>query len=247
MIDTMNPNAPPSARKASAWRPIALMAAVIAVLVLSYVFDIGAQLGRLRGFIDALGWLGPVVFVLIYAVATVAAIPGSALTIAAGGLFGSVVGVASVIVGATLGACLAFLVARYFARDAIAAWLGKNEKFRKLDRLTETHGAIIVALTRLVPVFPFNLLNYGFGLTRVTFLTYALWSFVCMIPGTVLYVVGADAVTRGLEQGKIPWALVAVFGAAIGVLVLIVRAAKKKLQEKEKAAGVSIEADGDDA
>jgi uncharacterized membrane protein YdjX (TVP38/TMEM64 family) len=67
--------------------------------------------------------------------------------------------------------------------------------------MTERHGAIIVAITRLVPIFPFNLLNYGFGLTRVRFGTYLLWSFLCMLPGIALYVVGADALTRGLAEG----------------------------------------------
>lgn len=176
------------------------------------------------------------VFVLLYVVAVVAMLPGSALTLAAGALFGSVVGTAVVSVGATLGAGAAFLVSRYFARDAAANWLGKNEKFRKLDQLTEKHGAIIVALTRLVPVFPFSLLNYGFGLTRVPFRTYLFWSWLCMLPGTLLYVVGADAVTKGIAQGKVPWPLVG--GAAIAaiILTLLVRMARRKLNAEEAKA-----------
>ena len=143
------------------WRPIALLVVVIAILVLSYVFGIGEKLAALRGWIEALGALGPVVFILIYAAAVVAALPGSAITIIAGAIFGSVLGVIIVSIASTVGAALAFLVGRYFARDAIAKWLSKRERFKKLDDLTEKHGAIIVALVRIVPLFPFNIVNYG--------------------------------------------------------------------------------------
>jgi pyruvate/2-oxoglutarate dehydrogenase complex dihydrolipoamide dehydrogenase (E3) component len=161
---TMSEAAEDQAKANGKWRLIVLLLAVVAALVLAKVFGLGERMGELRGWIESLGAWGPVVFVLLYIVAVVAMLPGSALTLAAGALFGSVVGVAVVSVGATLGAGAAFLVSRYFARDAAANWLGKNEKFRQLDQLTERHGAIIVALTRLVPIFPFNLLNYGFGL-----------------------------------------------------------------------------------
>ncbi|MCZ7586793.1 MAG: FAD-containing oxidoreductase [Deltaproteobacteria bacterium] len=214
------------------WKPAVLILAIVAMLVAARIFGLGELLGRLRGWIQTQGALGPFIFVFIYAAATVAALPGSALTVAAGAIFGSAVGVVSVIFGATLGAALAFLVSRYFARDAVARWLSTKDKFRKLDQLTETHGAVIVALTRLVPIFPFNLLNYGFGLTKVRFWTYVLWSFVCMLPGTILYVVGADAVTKGLSQGKVPWGLVGVFAAAIVLLTVVVRQARKKTGRK---------------
>lgn len=215
------------------WRPVALLAAILVILVLAKVFGIGERLGALREWIQGLGPWGPVAFVVLYAAAVVAAIPGSALTVAAGALFGSVLGVILVINAATLGASLAFLVARYFARDAIARRLSANEKFRKLDRLTEEHGAIIVALTRLVPLFPFNLLNYGFGLTRVPFWTYVLWSWLCMLPGTILYVVGADAFTKGLAQGRVPWGLMGALVVMGLILAFLVRHARQTLKERE--------------
>lgn len=216
------------------WRPVLLISAIIAVLVLSKVFGLGERLGDLREWIAGLGPWGPVVFIVLYVAATVAALPGSAITVAAGALFGSVLGVVVVSIASILGASLAFLIGRYFAREAVVSWLSGNEKFLRLDRLTEDHGAIIVALTRLVPIFPFNLLNYGFGLTRVPFGTYFFWSWLCMLPGTVLYVVGADAVAKGLSEGRIPWGLVAAVAAVGVVLVVLVRRARKKLAEKEK-------------
>lgn len=215
------------------WRPVALLAAIVLILVLARVFGIGERLGDLKDWIHGLGAWGPFVFAILYAGAVVAAVPGSALTVAAGALFGSVLGVIVVINAATVGASLAFLIARYFARDAVVRSLAANEKFRKLDRLTEEHGAIIVAITRLVPLFPFNLLNYGFGLTGVPFWTYVGWSWLCMLPGTILYVVGADAFTKALTQGQVSWPLVAVFAGVGLILTLLVRHARQVLKDKE--------------
>jgi uncharacterized membrane protein YdjX (TVP38/TMEM64 family) len=216
-------------------RPVVLLALVIAILMMARFLGLADRLGDLRDWIKSLGSLGAVVFLLIYVVAVVAALPAAPISVAAAALFGSVWGVILINIGATLGAALAFLVGRYFAREAVVNWLGQNEKFRRLDHLTEEHGAIIVALTRLVPIFPFNLLNYGFGLTRVPFWTYTFWTWLCIIPGTVLYVVGADAVLQGVAQGRVPWTLVLAFGAALIILTILVSFAKRRLQAKEQA------------
>ena len=210
-------------------RPLLLGLALIAMLVAAKAFGLGDRLGELRAWILGLGAWGPVVFIALYAIAVVAAIPGSVLTIAAGAMFGSVLGVGVVSVASTLGAAMAFAVARWFARDSVARWLSSNAKFATLDRMTNEHGAIIVAITRLVPLFPFTLLNYGFGLTKVRFRTYVLWSWLCMLPGTVLYVVGADAVTKGLSEGRVPWPLVGVIVAVSAGLFFLVRRARRSL------------------
>lgn len=212
-------------------RPLLLVALLLAMLVAGRILGLGDRLDDLRSWILGLGPWGPLVFIAIYAVAVVAAIPGSVLTIAAGAMFGSLLGVAVVSVASTLGAAMAFAVARWFARDAVARWLRNNEKFTKLDRMTSRHGAIVVAITRLVPLFPFTLLNYGFGLTGVRFRTYVLWSWLCMLPGTVLYVVGADAVTRGLAEGRVPWSLVAIVAVTAVALTLIVRRVRRTLTD----------------
>ncbi|MEO8198575.1 MAG: TVP38/TMEM64 family protein, partial [Thermoanaerobaculia bacterium] len=219
-------------------KPVGLIVAVVAVLVAARVFGLGERLGELRVWIESLGAWGPIAYALIYGVATALAVPASVLTVAAGAIFGSVVGVAVVSVGATLGATLAFLLARSFARGAVERWLADNERFAKLDAMVEKHGAIVVAITRLVPIFPFNLLNYGFGLTKVGLGTYVFWSWLCMLPGTVLYVVGADAVTRGLAEGRVPWALVGVVVVALAILALVVRRARRVLAQREAAAEV---------
>ncbi|HOL95504.1 MAG TPA: TVP38/TMEM64 family protein [bacterium] len=194
----------------------------------------GPWLAGLQESIENLGPWGPLVFVLIYVLATTAAIPGTPLSLVAGAVFGSVLGVILVSLASTLGAALCFLIARYFARDATALWLSRNERFQQLDQLTERQGALIVALTRLIPLFPFNLLNYGFGLTRVPFWTYVFVSWLGMLPGTLVYVVSADAAGRSVTEGRIPWPLLIVLAAGLLVLGILIRFAKHRLAAVEK-------------
>jgi len=97
--------------------------------------------------------------------------------------------------------------------------------------MTEERGAMIVALTRLIPLFPFNLLNYGFGLTRVRFGTYVFWSWLCMLPGIVVFVAGTDAVVQFVMGGQVPVILLAVLGVGVVALAMLVRFARGKLKE----------------
>lgn len=211
------------------WRPASLLAAVAAVLILVRVLGVGDRLGELRDWILRLGFWGPPVFILLYAGLAAVAFPGEILTVAAGMLFGSVEGVICASIASTLGASLAFLAARYLAREAFDRWLSGNKKFQRLIKLTEKRGALIVAFTRLVPVFPYNLLNYAFGLTRVPFSTYVFWSWLCMLPATVLYVVGTDALVEAVVQREIPWVLMGVV-AAVGVfLTFLIRSLRQRL------------------
>lgn len=226
-----------------ALKPVLLVVAVVTLMVVAKVFDLGGKLELLKEWIAGLGKWGPIVFVFAYIVATVAMVPGTALTVGAGALFGSVKGVLLVSVGSTIGAAFCFLIARYFARESISKWLEGNDKFRKLDGMSVHHGAIIVAITRLVPLFPFNLLNYGFGLTGVNFWTYMLWSWACMLPGTILYVVGADAVTSALATGEIPWPLVGVVAGVLVFLFFVVRYAKSKIDADENSSGTADKED----
>jgi len=222
----------------SVWRPLLLIAVLLALFVAARFFDLGARLTELRAWIDGLGTWGPLAFIAIYVLATLAMIPGSGPTVIAGGLFGSLWGTVYVSIASTTGAALCFLIARYMARGAVSDWLEGQERFRKLDRLTETHGGWIVAVTRLVPVFPFNLLNYGFGLTRVRFWTYVGFSWLCMLPGTLLYVAGADTVVQAVAEGRVPWAMLAFLVVLLGALVGIGVVARRKLRSAEEEAGV---------
>ncbi len=211
------------------WRPLLLLIVVVAAILGARSFGLASKIDSVKLWIEGFGSLGPLVFVLVYSLGVVLALPGSLLTVAAGALFGPWLGVATVSFASTLGAGLAFLIARYFARESAARWLSRSERFRRLDSMTAEHGAVMVAVTRLVPLFPFNLVNYGFGLTRVPFGSYVFWSWLCMLPATVLYVVGADAVVRAVADGKVPWFAIGTLVVVGVVLVLLIRIARGRL------------------
>jgi len=228
----MEGNSSEATKKSGIWRPVLLIAVVIAGVILLRFLGIAERLGDLKEWIRGMGSLAPQVFILVYIIAVVAALPALPLTVAGAALFGSVTGVILVSIASTAGAGLAFLIARYAARERMVRRFSGHETFQKLDRMTKEHGAVVVAITRLVPIFPFNLLNYGFGLTGIPFRTYLFWSWLCMLPGTVLYVVGVDAVLSGLSQGKIPWPLIVVAAATAVILIFLVKIARRRLRQK---------------
>jgi len=147
--------------------------------------------------------LGAALFCFVYIAACVFFIPGALLTLGAGAIFGVIKGSILVSIASTLGAGLAFLVGRYFARDWVSKKIEGNEKFAAIDGAVANEGWKIVGLTRLSPVFPFNLLNYAFGLTSVAFKDYFLASWIGMMPGTVMYVyVGSPAANEDRRDYK---------------------------------------------
>jgi uncharacterized membrane protein YdjX (TVP38/TMEM64 family) len=191
-------------------------------------------------WIDGLGVVGGLVFVAIYIVAAVAFLPGSILTLGAGVVFGVVLGSVYVLIGATLGAIAAFLVGRYLARGWISQKIAGNQKFAAIDAAVAHEGFKIVLLTRLSPVFPFNLLNYAFGVTGVSLRDYALGS-IGMIPGTIMYVylgsLAGDLARIGSEgqptNATVQWAIRIIgFIATAAVTVYVTRVARQALAEK---------------
>lgn len=232
--------APPAAKsRGKLIASIVVVLAVVAVLVFG-----GRQLAgyvpRFAEYVAGLGVWGPVVFILGYAVAAVAFIPGSLLTLAAGAIFGLAWGTVYSLTGATLGASLAFLVARYVARGAIERRIAGNARFAAIDRAVGREGFKIVALLRLSPVFPFNLLNYALGLTRVRFLHYLAAS-LAMLPGTLLYVyygkaAGSLAAAASGAQTEKGWAYWATLGvgllATVAVTAYVTRLAGRALKKE---------------
>lgn len=155
------------------------------------------NLARLRDYVEGFGAAAPLVFILGYAVATVAFLPGTPLSLLAGLAFGPVMGTVYVVVGATIGLTLAFLVARYAARGLVSSWVEENERVRRLDDEVGRQGWRILLITRLVPLFPFNLQNYAYGLTSIGLGTYMLVSAICIIPGVIAYTFAGGSVTSG--------------------------------------------------
>jgi uncharacterized membrane protein YdjX (TVP38/TMEM64 family) len=217
---------------------------VIGIALLAGLILLGRQAGgyvpRFAQWVESLGVWGPVVFILGYAVAAVAFIPGSLLTLAAGAIFGLVKGTVYTLIGATLGASAAFLVARYGARRAIERRIAGNARFAAIDKAVGREGFKIVALLRLSPIFPFNLLNYSLGLTKVTFLQYLAAS-IAMLPGTLLYVyygkaAGSLAAVAGgakTDKGTGYWVVLGVgLLATIVVTTFVTRLAGKALRQE---------------
>lgn len=216
---------------------------VIGLIVIAALLALGRFAGgylpEFARWVDSLGFWGPVVFVFGYATAAVAFVPGSLLTLAAGAIFGLGRGIILVFIAAVLGSSAAFLIARYVARAAIERRLAHNPKFAAIDRAVGVQGRKIVFLLRLSPVFPFNLLNYGLGLTNVRFVDYVLAS-VGMIPGTILFVyygklagdVAALAGGAAVEKGTGYYAvLILGLVATIVVTAIVTRTARKALKE----------------
>ena len=191
-------------------------------------------------WIDSLGVGGGIAFMVLYVVATVAFLPGSILTLGAGVVFGVVMGSVYVFLGATLGAIASFLVGRYLARGWISHKVEGKRKFAAIDRAVADEGFKIVLLTRLSPIFPFNLLNYAFGVTGVSLKDYALGS-IGMIPGTVMYVyigsLAGDLARIGTESQPsnptVQWAI-RILGlvATVAVTLYVTRVARKALEDK---------------
>ena len=233
--------AEPQVSKRSSWAgPVrwALLAAGLVVLVL-LGREAGSAIPQFSAWVDGLGVFAPIVFVVGYAVAVVAFVPGSLLTLAAGAIFGLAEGTAYVMVAATLGAAGAFLVARHVARPAVERRIAGNARFAAIDRAVASQGRRIVFLLRLSPAFPFNLLNYALGLTQVRFADYLIAS-LGMLPGTLLYVyygklageVAVLASGAGVERGPGYYAVLALgLLATVAVTAVVTRLARRALQE----------------
>ena len=229
------------------FRGLAIRLAVVAGLACAIIWvalhreylqtsELGRELARF-------GPAAPILFILLYACATVLFAPGSILTLAGGALFGPVWGTLWNLIGATLGATVAFLIARYLGADWVARRAG--ERLARLIRGVEEEGWRFVAFVRLVPLFPFNLVNYAFGLTRIRLGEYVLASFLCMSPGALAYTylgyAGREAASGqagSIHKGLLALALL----ATVAFLSRIVR--RLKAQRYTDAASLKRRLDG---
>ena len=218
------------------WKWLLYVGAAVALIAAAKYFHMQDLLKQALDWVGQLGPWGAVIFIAIYVVATVLFVPGSVLTLGAGAVFGVVWGSIYVSIAATLGATCAFLVGRYLARDAIARKIEGNERFAAIDRAVANEGWKIVGLTRLSPVFPFTLLNYAFGITRVKLGHYVLASWIGMMPGTVMYVyLGSLAKAASGERTRTTgeWMLYGVgLLATVVVTIFVTRIARQALAKK---------------
>lgn len=206
---------------------------VAAVIVLFRVLPVAIWLGNFQTYVRGLGALGYLVYIVVYALCVVAFVPASILTLGAGAIFGFAGGTIVVVIGATIGATLAFLLARTVMRKRIEAMTASNAKFRALDRAIAAEGMKIVFLVRLAVVFPFTYINYAFGLTAIPLWRYVVATLFGIIPATAAFVFASSAATRAATTSTSSITkIVYIAGGiiAIFVSVLIGRIATKAIR-----------------
>ncbi len=226
-----------SPRKKGVGRLVGIGLALVAVVVVARFTGISGYisldgLDRLRDWINGFGVTAPLVFVAIYAVATVAFLPGTPLSLLAGLVFGPVFGTLWAVIGATIGATLSFLVGRYAARGLVEGWTANNERIKRLDEGVEKQGWRMLLITRLVPVFPFNLQNYAYGLTKIGLGTYVLLTAVCIIPGAAVYTFAGGSLASARQDLTRTFVYLGIAAVLLVVLSLIPSFIQRRNRDK---------------
>ena len=239
----------PAAMSPWQWALGAVVIAAIAALVAGwFLLPIEEWSDAFQAWIKGLGPWGWLIFAVVYIVGTVLLVPGSVLTFAAGLAFGLAIGFPLVLVSATIGATLAFLVARYLAHDKVESLMQDWPKFKAIRSAVGEGGWKVVALLRLSPVLPFNLQNYFYGITDLKLREYVVATFFGIMPGTLLnvYVGAIGKAASGDDGSTLKWGFFAV-GLVATVVVAVVVTKKATAKLKEHGVGTeSGEQDGND-
>ena len=218
-----------------------IVVAAAAALAIVHQLPTDRAVQVISSWVQGLGAWGPVIFAMIYLVAVLLFIPGAALTLAAGAIFGLWWGTLTVSLASTTASMIAFLVARYLARRSVRRWAKGYPKFAAIDQAIGDQGWKIVALLRLSPAVPYSLSNYLYGLTGVRFGAYAVTSWLAMLPGTFLYVYlgyagrAGIAAAAGANQGRgvWQWVMLAVgLAATVAVTVYVTRIARRAIAQQ---------------
>jgi uncharacterized membrane protein YdjX (TVP38/TMEM64 family) len=198
-------------------KALVVVAAVAAFVMLVRLLPVAGWLEQFKGWVQGQGAIGYVLYALVYMICCVFLVPGIALTLGAGAIFGFAAGSLVVLVGATLGATAAFLLARTVLRHRVERWTANNVKFRALDRAITNEGTKILWLVRLSGFPPFTWVNYAFGLTGLRVLPYVLITAIGIIPGSLAFTyagaAGADALTGSGNR-------IALIVTAVGAIVV---------------------------
>ena len=227
-------------------KPLIFGVVIVVLFVSAFILPVAEWAEAAFAWIDENRTVSWAVFIVLYITSTVLLLPGSLLTLGSGFLFGLGYGFLIVSFSSVVGASLAFLIGRFFAREWVSSRLSSLPRFAALDTAISDRGALIVLLTRLSPVFPFNLLNYALGLTAVKFWTFVGVSWIGMMPGTVLYVylgsIASDLTSLlAGDLGESPvgnWPLYVGLIATLILTIVISRIATNALSSKlDTAAG----------
>ena len=218
-------------------RPVILLLLVAAGVVAARALGLGdlirlENVAKLKEWIEGYGALAPAIYIAGYILATVFFVPGLPITVLGGVAFGPIWGTVYVWIGATIGLGLAFLVARYAVRSTVERWVQASPRVAKMDGQVAEHGWRIVMLTRLVPIFPFNLQNYAYGITRIGFWPYVITSAICMLPGTAAFTFAGGALSEGRGVRR-----TLAYLALAGVLLVLVSLIPRWLARRSRLAG----------
>lgn len=219
-------------KKMVTWKILVRIAVVLAVAgVVFYGFEHwgGRYMSRLSDFVAEQGHLGPIVFMLANAVATMFLVPQTLFTVAAGALFGWKMGAIWACLGMTAGATGSFLLARYGVRDWLQIRFSRNAVFMKMQQVSQVHPLHVLSLSRLIPVIPFPVASYMLGVTRVRLFPYVLFTLLCMFPETLFLASGGHLLHTGMVHGRVSWEGVAMLVLAAVVLAVAVHRMKKRI------------------
>jgi uncharacterized membrane protein YdjX (TVP38/TMEM64 family) len=216
-------------RRRRIWPLVAAGGFLLAMVVVGRAVDVGSHLEAAQGWTAALGVLAPAAFVVVYVVATLLGVPGMPFTLLSPLLFGVGPAFVVMVVGSALSAALAFLIARYLARDALAERLAGTDGFARLSALVEEHDWAVIPVLRILPIAPFAVVNYGFGLTGISFWRYFGWSELAMVPMNAVLVLGAGLLFDATARGTASWPLLGAAAAAALVLIGLAALGRKTL------------------
>lgn len=209
-----------------------IILAVVFLLAKNFgVFHYLKNIAELERVIKDMGVLAPAVYIIIYTIVTLSCVSPVPVAIVGGIIFGGLFGVLYTIIGAGIGLSLAFLIARYVARDFIEKKFGKSEIFKKVENGVKNDGWFILAVTRFLPIFPFGLQNYLYGLTSIKFGLYSILSILFILPGTTAFILLGGAVASGDIQKAIKVSIVA--SLILFFMSIVARVIKKKFENKE--------------
>lgn len=205
-------------RRKAAFRVLVFVTVVLGLFAAAQSIDLATYVDELRAWVKDLGVAAPIVFIGGYALATLLGVPGTPLTILAALLFGLVGGFVTIVIATTLASTLGFLISRYVARDALQTFLEGHTVYERLQSVVSDNQWFSIPFVRVMPVFPYALVNYALGLSRVSFGRYILASELVMIPMNALWVFSAGAVYRTVVRGEVPWPLL-IGTSVLGLLI----------------------------
>ncbi|MCS5422985.1 MULTISPECIES: TVP38/TMEM64 family protein [Psychrilyobacter] len=203
--------------------------------IFKVLFSYLTERAKLESVITMLGVWGPLAYIILYIVITISMMSVLPVTIAGGIIFGPIMGVVYTAIGAGIGLSLSFLIARYVARGAIERKFGNTAVFKKIDEGVKKDGWFILAVTRLIPIFPFGIQNYVYGLTSIGFMQYAILSTIFILLGTSVYVMLAGAFVSGDRDIVLKYSIIAsliFMGLMVVTKIIKIKMELKKIKIK---------------